>query len=78
MKRFQMQGLGSKKRQAESLTMEEGELLWENQFLGDDILKKLWYFVMDCILLYEAVVNIDNFGTNLARLSLYRIVIGHI
>ena len=35
MKRLQGNGLGSKKRQAEPLTMEEEEMLWESRQLGD-------------------------------------------
>ena len=35
MKRLQSAGLGSEKKQAEPLTLEEEELLWEKQILGD-------------------------------------------
>ena len=55
MKRLQRQGLGSKKRQAESLAMEEEELLWENGFLGDDTPKKLLDTMVFCNALYFAL-----------------------
>ena len=35
MKRLQSAGLGSKRKQAEPLTLEEEELLWEKKILGD-------------------------------------------
>ncbi len=35
MKRLQSKGLGSKKRQAEPLSLDEEEILWENGLLGD-------------------------------------------
>ena len=35
MKRLQGQGIGSKKRQAEILSIDEEEILWEKGLLGD-------------------------------------------
>ena len=35
MKRLQSKGLGSQKRQAEELTVDEEEVLWEKGLLGD-------------------------------------------
>ncbi len=35
MKRLQSKGLGSKKRQAEPLSLDEEEILWEKGLLGD-------------------------------------------
>ena len=36
MKRLQSKGLGSQRRQAEPISYEEEELMWEKKILGDD------------------------------------------
>ena len=46
MKRLQSACLGSTKKQAEPLTLEEEELLWENKILGDHNPKALLNTIM--------------------------------
>ena len=54
MKRLQRKGLGSRKRQAQVLTIENEEKLWKSGLLGDSNPKQLldtMVFAMDYILL---------------------------
>ena len=51
MKRLQSQGIGSKKRQAEVLTVEEEEVLWEKGLLGDATPQSL----LDTIVFYNGL-----------------------
>ena len=48
MKRLQSQGLGSKKRQAEEITCEEEEKLWECGLLSDGTSLTLLYIMVFC------------------------------
>ncbi len=41
MKRLQSQGMGTKSKQAEPLTEQEDELLWERGLLGESCLQTL-------------------------------------
>ena len=55
MKRLQSQGLGSKKRQAEVLSEEEEEILWQNGLLGDSTPQTLLDTMVFCNGLYFAL-----------------------
>ena len=71
MKRLQSAGIGSVKKQAESLMIEEEEQLWEKKILGDHnpktLLNTMMYMV--CILLCKVGLNIVHCGTIQVRLS---------
>ena len=51
MKRLQAQGVGSKRRQAEIITPEEEDLLWEKKLLGDHSPKAL----LDTVIFYNGL-----------------------
>ena len=51
MKRLQAQGIRSKKRQAEILTVEEEDILWEKGLFGDHTPKSL----LDTIVFYNGL-----------------------
>lgn len=55
MKRLQTQGLGSKKRQAEEITLDEEDLLWEKGLLGDATPQTLLDTMIYCNGLYFAL-----------------------
>jgi len=55
MKRIQSLGIGSKKRQAEVLTLEEEDILWEKGHLGDATPQKLLDTMIYCNGLYFAL-----------------------
>ena len=63
MKRLKRAGMGSHRRQAEPLTQEEEELLWEKRILGDyspQALLNSVFFSMVFALLSEVVMSIDD------------------
>ena len=55
MKRLQGQGIGSKKRQAEALTLDEEDMLWEKKLLGDSTPQALLDTMVYCNGLYFAL-----------------------
>ena len=55
MKRLQSAGLGSERKQAEPLTLEEEEMLWQKKILGDHNPKTLLNTIMFLSGLYFAL-----------------------
>ena len=55
MKRLQSQGIGSKKHQAEALSIKDEEVLWEKGLLGDDSPQRLLDTMVYCNGLYFAL-----------------------
>ena len=59
MKRLQSKGIGSASRQAEPLTVEEEEMLWQRKVLGDHNTQSLFYMVFFMIGFYFALRSGD-------------------
>lgn len=59
MKRLQAKGIGSCCKQAEPLTVEEEEMLWQRKLLGDHSLQSLFNTVFFMIGLYFALRSGD-------------------
>ena len=55
MKRLQSQGIGSKKRQAEPLSIKDEDILWERELLGDHSPQTLLNTMVFCNGLYFAL-----------------------
>ncbi len=71
MKRLQSAGVGSVRKQAEPICLEEEELLWEKKLLGDHSPDALLNtMVFDSILHCAVEVSTDNFAIILAKLTL--------
>ena len=75
MKRLQSKGLGSVHRQAEAITEDEEELLWEEKILGDHSPQSLLntiIYMNDLYLLYAVGTSTEIYDTTHVRFKLLK------